>query len=388
MNDRRISVLHLVHTMAYGGIETNVINWLTRLDRSRFEPHIVCFANPGETEDPFVRAAEQKGLAVAKIPWSRFKPFRRASAELARLIRERRASILHTHTPYADFVGFLAARRVPVTTVTTVYVWDELGWKRRALQAADRCIIRTFDLVTAHCEKTFQQTLSMGIPRDRLRTLICGFETNAAPISADERQRRRRAAGIEDDEVILLNVARLWPEKAHDLLLRCFKRVVQKYANVRLWIAGVGPSETQLKAYARELGLADTVKFVGFVDDLNSLLALVDIQVDPAKTAGVSLAVCHGLAMGVPVVAADVGSLSEVIKHAHTGFLVPRDRESGYVDAISLLSEDPGLRRRIGSAAKRFIENEYSLKSAVRRVEETYTDLLAADASSPAFRTP
>ncbi|HWP85014.1 MAG TPA: hypothetical protein VNN17_07485, partial [Terriglobia bacterium] len=67
MQDRKqgqIAVAHLIHTMAYGGVETALINWLRRLPRNLYRCELICFANPGETERPFVEAAAAAGLSV------------------------------------------------------------------------------------------------------------------------------------------------------------------------------------------------------------------------------------------------------------------------------------------------------------------------------------
>ena len=374
---RKISVLYLIQTIAYGGIETAIINWLRKIDRSRFEVHLVCFANPGNTEAPFVEAAERQGLKVMKVPWSRRKPFLKSARSVAGIIREKHVDILHTHNSYANWVGLITRWLVPVKIITTLYVWEKLEWKRNVQQTIDRYVIRSFDMVTAHCEKTYEQTRAFGIPSSRLRTLICGYESQrAADLSPEERIRRRRQKGIENDHVLIANVARLYPEKAQDFLLKCFRKVVDRYPQARLWILGVGPSEEYLKKCRSELGLDDTVEFLGFVSDLAPLLSLVDIQIDPARAAGVSLAICSGMAAGLPIIAANVGGLEEVLKHGRTGILVPKDDESGFVQAMLGLVENREERLRIGAAARNFIENDYSLDSAVKRVEDVYLEIM------------
>src|SRR5690348_13107027 len=82
--DRRINVMHLIHTMAYGGVETALINWALNLNREQFTVHLVCFSNPGGggTEVPFAQAAEAQGLKVDRIQWSRRKPLVAASRAL------------------------------------------------------------------------------------------------------------------------------------------------------------------------------------------------------------------------------------------------------------------------------------------------------------------
>src|SRR5882757_7210956 len=100
----RISVMHLIHTMAYGGIETAVINWLRKLDRTRFDVSLVCFENPGETEAPFVEAAMRAGLHVEKIPWGLRKPLLRFARRLANLNRVHTGNTTQEDNSYATCV--------------------------------------------------------------------------------------------------------------------------------------------------------------------------------------------------------------------------------------------------------------------------------------------
>ncbi len=372
----KITVLHLVHTMAYGGVETALINWVRKINRERFNVHVACFANPGATEEPFVRAAERAGISVEKIPWGRHKPIFRAARALRRLIRRYDVDILHTHNWYADYVGGVVRWLAPVKTMTTCYVWSNFDWKRNLLQSIDKYVIRRFDLVTVHCEDTYRKTLALGIPAHKVRLLICGFECNWVEWSAEERLRRRRALGIADDQILLINVARFYPEKAHDFLLRSFRRIVSRYPHARLFILGVGPLEADLKRLCSELGLDSTVRFPGFVEDLPALMQLADIQVHPSWMEGVALAILTGMAVGLPIAASDVGGLREVLKNEENSLLTAAGDEKGFVESVARLIESEAERRRLGAAARRFVENDYSLAAAVRRVEEAYVEVM------------
>src|SRR5688572_17461295 len=86
----RIRVAHLIHTMAYGGVETALLNWLKTMDKERFEVHLFCFANPGESEKPFVDHAVDLGFKVTRIPWHRGKPIWKSGKLLATEIQKRK----------------------------------------------------------------------------------------------------------------------------------------------------------------------------------------------------------------------------------------------------------------------------------------------------------
>lgn len=371
--------------MAYGGIETALLNWVRTMDRERFDVHVVCFANPGNTEAPFVDAASRLGIAVSKIPWNRGKPLLKAARILAALVREWNVDIVHTHGWYADFVGVLVPRLVRVKLIVTLYVWFDYDWKRNLIQLIDQWVIRLFDRVTAHCEATRLGTIERGIPAVEVDTLFCGFETHRVEMAPEERQKQRRERGILDDEIVLVNVARFYPEKTHDALLRCFQAIVQVQSNTRLWIAGVGPLEEEIRALCSQLGLDDRVTFLGFVTDLPNLLALADIQVHPAAIEGVPLAICEGMAAGLPIVASAVGGLPEVLDHGRSGVLVPAGDDAQFVDGVLRLIENMDDARSMGQRARHFIESDYSLAAAVAKVERTYQEMMGicASVSSP-----
>jgi glycosyltransferase involved in cell wall biosynthesis len=363
--------------MAYGGIETAVINWLKTIDRSRFEPHLFCFANPGNTEESFVRAATEAGLPITRIPWSRRKPVFRAARAMAREIEQRGIRILHCHNTYAQLVTIAAARLTPVKTITTLYVWGKFGWKRDVLQWLDRFSLRFLDRISVHCEATLQETIRRGVPARELRLLTCGFTEPVVIFDPQERRRRRAELGAGPDDFVLINVARFWPEKAHDVLLHAFRSIHSARPHTRLWIAGVGPLEPQIRALCSELDLDSAVRFLGFRTDLPELLALADMMVHPSDMEGVPLAVCSGMAAGLPIVATRVGGLLDILRHDFSAILVePRD-PSSVSETVLRLMDDPARRESLGNAARRFIQDEYSLAAATASVEMVYREMLS-----------
>ncbi|MGS0756894.1 glycosyltransferase family 4 protein [Roseateles sp. GG27B] len=171
-------------------------------------------------------------------------------------------------------------------------------------------------------------------------------------------------------------MARFYPEKAHVFLLECFAKLRINRPDLKLWLAGVGPLETEIRAAAQRLALGEAVRFLGFVADLPPLLMLADIQVHPALIEGVPLAICEGMAAGLPIVASEVGGLPEILDAGRNGVLVAGLDHDRFVAAVQALLEQPERARQLGQSARRFIENDYSLRTAVGRVEATYEELI------------
>ncbi|HLI84351.1 MAG TPA: glycosyltransferase [Bryobacteraceae bacterium] len=379
---RRISVLHLIYSPGFGGIESIVINWWKAFNREEFDIHVACFCGDRDRELPFLTAAKNAGIDVLPVPWTRFKPFLRCARAVNRIVREHNIDIIHTHAYYGDAVGALAGRLSGTKTVGTVYIWGKYELHRQIMHAIDWISIQFMTRVTAHCADTARKTLVLGIPRKKVPVLLPGYPHKRAPLGEAERREKRRQAGIRDDEFLLINAARLAPEKAQDQLLRSFRAIHDRHPQTRLWIGGVGLDwiERKLHKLRRELGLEASVDFVGFHQDFWSLLDVADMMVHPSHTEGIPQSVMGGMAAGLPIVASDVGGIPEAIRHGATGMLVAENDVAGFAQAAIELIDNPAKARALGAAARRSVENEHSTEAAVRRVEDLYREMMLTGA--------
>jgi glycosyltransferase involved in cell wall biosynthesis len=336
----------------------------------------MCFANPGATEQPFVDAAAAAGFTVAKIYWSRAKPIFKAARAVAAYLRRGNCNIIHCHNTYANMVGLLASRMYRVKTITTLYVWGKFGFKREVLQWIDAVLMKGFDRVSAHCESCFWETVARGMPATELELLVCGYPSHPARMTTAERDAHRKEMGVQDGESVLIFMARFWPEKAHDNLLAGFRLLLERHPRTRLWLPGIGPELDRIRGLCTEIGLKDVVDFLGFRGDADNLLALADIQVHPSDNEGVPLAICAGMSAALPIVASRVGGLPEVLKDGENSVLIPPRNPAAFADAVSRLLNNPDEARQLGDAARRFIEQKYSLEAAAAKVQSVYSALL------------
>ena len=374
-NSRPIRVAHLLHTVAHGGVETALLNWAANFG-PELDVKYFCFSNPGQTEKPFLDAAAAKGFEVGRLPWSRWKPILRCARLMAAEIRRQNIDILHCHNTYANLVGILAARLTPVRTATTFYVWGQFSFVRNVLQWVDERLMGQFDQVTAHCEQCLEDTVARGYSREQIRLAICGYPARDLQLTPAERQERREAMGIEPHQRVLIYGARFWPEKAHTNLLEAMLIVRERCPEALLLLPGTGPDLEMVKARCTELGLDSCVRFLGFHDDYDSLLAVSDLMVHPSDNEGVALAVCAAMAAGLPIIATQVGGLMEVLKHQSSAIMVPPRSPRELADAICSLIGDPVTAAKLGAEARRFIREEYSLSVATSRLTSMYQEMM------------
>jgi glycosyltransferase involved in cell wall biosynthesis len=378
----KIRVLHLLYTPGFGGIESIVLEWWKQFDRSLFEIHVAVFTGDRDRERPFLEAANAIGMETHPVPWSKWKPFLRCARAVVDLCRKLKIDIIHTHAYYGDAVGALAGKLGGIPTIATVYVWGKYEFHRQLMQLMDWTSLQFVTKVTAHCRDTARKTWLLG-RKGPVPVLFPGYPKLWPPVKGEAKLARRRAAGVADDEILLVNAARLAPEKAQDQLLRSFAKIHARFPKSRLWISGVGLDhvETDLRRIRRELGLEQAAELIGFREDFRGLLDLADMMVHPSHVEGIPQSIMGGMAAGLPIVASDVGGVSEVIRNGETGVLVAENDEEGFAAAVIRLLENPEEARRLGEAARQAIDTELSTEVAVRRVERTYREMLGRESS-------
>src|SRR2546426_745688 len=151
----------------------------------------------------------------------------------------------------------------------------------------------------------------------------------------------------------LLCVGRLIPIKGHIVLLRAFAAAKKEIPALELDIAGRGPLEPALRALARELGVADSVRFLGYVAPIQSAIERSAIVVVPSMGEGFGMVALEAMERARPVIAAEIGGLGELVRDGETGVLVAAGEAAPLRDAIVCLAGNLRLVRAMGDAGRR-----------------------------------
>jgi len=187
--------------------------------------------------------------------------------------------------------------------------------------------------------------------------------------------------GISPSQTVVGAVGNIVPSKGWLYFLNAASEIVEGCPDVHFLIIGA-ESETQrdyaqrVRARIRELNLEDCVTLTGYRTDVEDLLALVDVFMLASLNEGTPLAILEAMATGIPVVATDVGGVSEQIIDGETGMLVPPGDVSALVQACQHLLSNTGLQEEMGRAGRRHVEEHYSLESCARRHRSLYQDVV------------
>lgn len=370
MTERRIRVAHLVQGLEIGGLEKMCADLVLGLDPARFEPEVICFDSLG----PLASRLAERGIASTLLA-------RRSGVDisfvmrLASRLRRSRVDVLHMHNATAFEYGMAAA--ILARTRGRVFTeHDRLFPDPSRAARLHGFLARRASFAVAVSEKLRGALREFErFPAERLVAIHNGVDPKPF-LEAPPRAAARSALGLPADAFVATIAAGLKPVKNHAGLLRAFARAARPGGGatpkMRLVLLGGGPLRAELESLARELGVADSVAFLGFRLDVAPVLAASDALVLFSESEGLPLCVLEGMAAGLPIVSSDVGALREVIAEGESGLLVAKGDEAALASALSRLASDAPLRERLGGAGRRTLLARFSLASMVERYAALY----------------
>lgn len=218
---------------------------------------------------------------------------------------------------------------------------------------------RVLTKLIVNSEETRRRVLEQNpdlIPARRIHRVYFGTDVaafDALPV--------RPIAARRGGEILIGNAARLTAQKGQKLLLEAAALLKRQQHPFRVLIAGTGELEDELRAYATSLGVQDVVEFVGFVEDIKSFYASVDLFALPSLWEGFGQVLAEAMLCRLPVVAWNASSNPEVVEHGRTGLLCPTGDVRALADALACLMADSGLRERMGQAGRERVMAQFSM---------------------------
>lgn len=359
-----MKIMHVETGRHYYGGAQQVI-WLIRgLDQRGVANLLVC--PPGSAIDPVAR---RSGINVRNLRCSGDLDLKFAW-RLGQLARREKPDIVHCHSRRgADFLGGKALALAGVPAILS----------RRVDHAEPGLLARwrykPFCKVIAISENIAATLRETGVDPSRLAIIRSAVDVDGMVVRPDC-DRFRAEFDISPGEFVIAVVAQFIPRKGHRLLLDVVPRLRADHPGIRVIFFGSGPGEAKLRELTVRLGIRDAVRFAGFRDDLDDYLACMDLLVHPALREGLGVAMLKAAAAAVPVVAFDTAGAREAVEHGKTGVLVPPNDLVRLEKAISLLIEEPEMRRELGEAGRKRMKDEFPVDTMATRHIELYESVM------------
>jgi glycosyltransferase involved in cell wall biosynthesis len=217
--------------------------------------------------------------------------------------------------------------------------------------------------------------LNSGIPAEQVEIV---YEGVAVPSRATKREREqaRRSWRIDAGQILVGCVGYLLPEKCQEQLVRALPSVREKFPEVRLLLAGDGPCRKMLEAMARDSGQQQAIVFAGFVEDIRQVYAALDVFAFPSLAEPLGTSLLAAMAWGLPVLAVSSGGVPEYVQHEVTGLLAAQAESNLLSAALLRMLGDKALMDKLGSQARRKIEDELSARHMVEGTVRAYERVL------------
>ena len=305
----------------------------------------------------------------------------RAYFATRRLIRRWRPDVVHTHSSKAGIVGRLAAWREKVPRVVhTVhgFAFDEFQspWRNRLYIWSERLAAKRCHAIAFVSEGLRDQARAARVGSDDQYSVIhTGMNVGPYLESDEVRDEARAELGIEPDEIVFGTVARLVELKGHDDVLDAMVGPMKEDPRLKLLWVGDGWWRERLEERIRDAGLESRVVRTGLVDprEIPRLVAAMDVMIQPSYREGLPRSLVQSLLAARPILAYDVGGVSEILEEGETGRLVAAGDVDALRDAALWLRDHREERIRMGARGRERTLETFPTERMIEAFEAVYT---------------
>jgi glycosyltransferase involved in cell wall biosynthesis len=365
-------------TLHVGGAERVMGCLAKHIDRQRFDVTVCWEKENGVVGEQMTRENVEVVPLPGRIVGQRD---RLTSLKLRKLIRERDIELIHTHDVHGFMDGCACRLLMPGLKHIHTFHFGNYPHREPRYRKVERLLWRVPDMLVSVGQAQAQSIRSLyGIPEQRMRVLWNGVDPPQPDVAPEVLQ----AIGGSVDPVIA-SISTLIPQKGLHHLLDAAARLQAMGARFLLLVVGGGGLQAQLEAQARNLGLSETVRFVGWVPEASDrALPACDIFVQSSLWEAMSVVVLEAMASGKAMAITRVGENPYVIENEVTGLTVPPADPDALAAALYRLVHEPALRKRLSDAARLRHTEHFTVQHMVDAYESLYTEVLDGTARTRA----
>ena len=366
----RSSILLLESKFALGGSERITYDIVRRLDVQRYRPVLCTLYEPGEVGEWFIRDGYR---FYSRLITHRYDP--RAFGKLRTIIqREHVELVFLINQPLTCFWGFIMSKYCRIPVVAAVH--DKFIGERSLKLRLNRFLMNRMDVILAVAQGQRDQLVKgQYIREDIVRVVYNGIDLDQFKPRV-EREEQCRLLGLNSKAPIVGTVARLVHLKGVDVFLKAAEAVLKKFPSAQFVVVGDGPECHQLKRRSQALGIASSVRFLGSRGDVADTARVFNVGVLSSRTEALPMVILEYMSLSVPVIATNVGGVSEMVGHGETGLLISEDDPSALAGALEVLLSDPHKARKMGLRGRAKVESCFQISNTVSRTEQLFEKLL------------
>jgi glycosyltransferase involved in cell wall biosynthesis len=373
----QVKVMQIIARMNVGGPAVIVAELMRGLDKSAFEQILVtgyCDENEADYLDTVatdIKATRIAGLGRSVSLVADLKAF----FGLVSLIRKYKPDVIHTHTAKAGVLGRLASLLAGRGAVRVHTFHGHLlqgyfsGLITKLVILIEKFFAARTSVLIAIGSKVRDDLVAVGIGRaEKYRVFFPGLPAPKLIVKATAQS----ALGISSETLYITFVGRLTQIKRPDRLLNVARECKARGLDLRFLVAGEGELFESSKARCEREQL--NVTFLGWRKDIDQIFAASDIAILTSDNEGIPLTLIQAAQAGLPIVATNVGSISDIVINESTGYLTETNA-AAMTDAIEKLVRDSQLRKMMGEAGKARATQYFSLERMIKDHSDLYRSL-------------
>lgn len=377
-------VLHPITRLIIGGAQENTMLTAQLLMEEGWTVDIVSGPQTG-SEGSLIEIVQERGIPLVLEPTlvREVNPVKDllATWRLARLMRQGKYTIVHTHSSKAGIVGRWAAKLAGVPVIVhTVHGWGHHERQHPLIRAyyiwLEKLTLPITDKLIVVSALNIEKGLADGIGNpDNYLVIRSGIELDRFGHPQVSRAETRAAWGIPQDAVLIGSVTRLSPQKAPLDFIQAAAQVAQRYPQTYFMMVGDGPLRGEVEALAAKLGIADRLVLTGLRRDVPELMAAFDLFALSSLWEGLPRVLPQAMATSLPIVATACDGSAEAITEGENGFLVPPGEPQVLAERLCQLIAEPALAKQMGRAGYARVA-EFSDRGMVAAIAKLYRELL------------
>ncbi len=302
--------------------------------------------------------------------------------KVTKMIADGGFDVVHSHGAKANVFSLFARRKAALPTITTVHSDYRLDYmhslpKRLTIGFMNSVALRFIDNYVAVSGNFKEMLISRKFNPTDIYILYNGMDFST-PAEGYSRQNLidKYHLKIEADEVIVGIAARLYPVKSIETIVRAARLVKDKNTKVKFLIGGDGENRRILEALTKELGLEDTVFFLGWLDDPKELMSSIDISVLTSISESFPYSILEGARFKKATISTDVGGIPDLIENGKNGYLFKPGDISRFSELILELASDENKRAVMGESLYNKAMKNFSVESMARTQSSIYSSIL------------
>jgi len=371
---KKHNILLYIETSGPGGAETVLLDIARNVDRNQFNPIVVIHKSKWLHKQLLEHNIDTK-IITSNRAWDLS-----FLVKLVKYSRQFKIDLIHSHLFGANLYSCLAGLILKIPVITTFH--NELflaGGSERYISLKNLLIRKLSSkmvFVADYMKRDYLNTAKYS-PKKML-TIYNGIDLDKLNTDADISDFRKEL-GLQDNDLLVGHVANLRPPKGHRYLIETAGKVCKIFPKIKFLLIGEegdGKIKREIEELIAELGLNENIKLLGFREDVHRLLHLIDIFVLSSISEGLPLSVVEAMAASKPIVATDVGGLSEIVVNDRNGYLVKAKNPSALAEKISVLIKNKELRIDMGKAGRKIVEEKFSLKTMIDNYQNLYEKLI------------